>query len=236
MPVFRLPRENHFPPVEFTEPNGLLAVGGDLSVHRLLAAYRCGIFPWYSAGEPLLWWSPDPRMVLKPAWFHLPGSLKKTLRQGRFRLTLDHSFSEVIRACGEVRQEKGTWITGEMVAAYIRLHEIGFAHSAEAWSTDTDPSRLVGGVYGVAIGGCFFGESMFFKEADASKCAFAFLVETLRQKGFTLIDCQMHTAHLARFGAREISRRQFLAELKEGLMRPVPQESWGGVADPLSSK
>ncbi|MEO5369194.1 MAG: leucyl/phenylalanyl-tRNA--protein transferase [Magnetococcus sp. DMHC-1] len=227
MPIFRLPKEHYFPPVELAEPNGLLAIGGDLSLHRLITAYRYGIFPWYSEGEPLLWWSPDPRMVLKPEWFHLPKSLKKTLRQGRFRLTLDAAFPEVIQACGEVREEKGTWITREMVEAYVRLHAIGFAHSAEAWSLDPpSPPQLAGGVYGVAIGGCFFGESMFFRAADASKCAFAFLMETLQQKGFTLIDCQMHTPHLARFGAREIPRRNFLADLKKGLMQPILQESW----------
>ncbi|MBF0177541.1 MAG: leucyl/phenylalanyl-tRNA--protein transferase [Magnetococcales bacterium] len=230
MPVFRLPKENHFPPVELAEPNGLLAVGGDLSVHRLITAYRYGIFPWYAAGEPLLWWSPDPRMILKPAWFHLPKSLRKGLRQGRFLLTLDQAFPEVIQACGETRREKGTWITPEMAAAYIRLHAIGFAHSAEAWQQETTGTRLVGGVYGVTIGGCFFGESMFFREPDASKCAFAFLMATLKQKGFTLIDCQMHTPHLARFGAREVPRSQFLLDLKKALVQPIPQESWRGGA------
>ncbi|MBF0426142.1 MAG: leucyl/phenylalanyl-tRNA--protein transferase [Magnetococcales bacterium] len=218
MPVFRLPDEEPlFPPVELAEADGLLAVGGDLSPERLLAAYRLGIFPWYAEGQPLLWWSPDPRMVLKPEWFHLPRSLKKTLRQGRFHLTLDQAFPEVMRACGAVRAATGTWVTEAMIAAYIRLHEMGFAHSAEAWEPWEGSHRLVGGVYGVAIGRCFFGESMFFHVADASKCAFAFLVDILRAKGFTLIDCQMHTPHLARFGARTMPRRQFLAELTEGI-------------------
>ncbi|MBF0624392.1 MAG: leucyl/phenylalanyl-tRNA--protein transferase [Magnetococcales bacterium] len=234
MPVFRLPEEPLFPPVAFAEPNGLLAVGGDLTPRRLLAAYRNGIFPWYSPGEPLLWWSPHPRMVLKPEWLHIPRSLRKTLRQGRFHVTLDRAFPRVIAGCAAVRRETGTWITSEMEAAYGDLHRLGHAHSAEAWSV-TRPGMLVGGVYGVAIGGCFFGESMFHLEPEASKCAFAVLMEHLRQRGFSLVDCQMNTHHLARFGAREVPRTRFMADLDLALSVPIPPGPWAREVSPAPS-
>lgn len=204
-----------FPPLEraLREPNGLLCAGGDLSAQRLIAAYRNGIFPWYSPGEPILWWSPDPRMVLVPGEFRLSRSLRRTLRKGEREIRLDSDFAAVIRACASVRRpgQAGTWISAPMQAAYCRLHELGFAHSVETWLDD----RLVGGLYGVAIGRMFYGESMFSLTADASKIAFAHLVRFLETQGFGLIDCQMNTAHLASLGAREIARDEFIARLRE---------------------
>ncbi|MBF0309276.1 MAG: leucyl/phenylalanyl-tRNA--protein transferase [Magnetococcales bacterium] len=225
MPVFRLSPEPLFPPVELAEENGLLAVGGDLSVKRLLSAYSQGIFPWYSEGQPILWWSPDPRMVLVPAALHRPRSLEKFLRRSPFRITFDQAFDEVIHACATVRQQgEGTWITAEMAQAYIRLHRQGFAHSVEAWLPG-DPPQLAGGLYGVALGGVFFGESMFHRVSEASKAAFVTLADHLQTLGYRLIDCQMNTDHLARFGAREIPRPDFLRQLREALALPAPDWS-----------
>lgn len=201
-----------FPPLAraLREPNGLLAVGGDLSPERLLSAYRHGCFPWFQEGQPILWWSPDPRMVLFPNELHVSRSLRKTLRQERFTVTFDRNFAAVIRACAEPRAyADGTWITPAMQTSYQELHRRGIAHSVEVWEHD----RLVGGLYGLAIGRLFFGESMFSRATDASKIGFVTLVERLRDCGFTLIDCQMHTQHLASFGAREIPRSEFATHL-----------------------
>ena len=201
-----------FPPVEkaLRRPNGLLCAGGDLSAERLLEAYRHGIFPWFSAGEPILWWSPDPRMVLFPGEVNISRSLAKTLRLGHFEVRLDTSFAEVIHACAEPRSDEGgTWITPEMQQAYCNLHELGYAHSVEAW---TD-GKLAGGLYGMAIGRVFYGESMFSRTTDASKIALAHLASLLERRGFAVIDCQMTTAHLASLGAREIRRHEFLRGL-----------------------
>jgi leucyl/phenylalanyl-tRNA--protein transferase len=211
-----------FPPLAraLKYPNGLLAAGGDLSVERLVAAYRRGIFPWYSEDEPILWWSPDPRMVLFPPELKVSRSLAKLLRKNRFEVTADRGFGEVIDGCSEPRGEQsGTWITREMKDAYCRLHEAGFAHSVEAWLD----GRLAGGLYGVAIGRAFFGESMFARVTDASKVAFVALVRQLLGWQFGLIDCQMKTAHLASFGAREIPRAEFARRLT-GLVdyEPIP--------------
>ncbi|MEO5377239.1 MAG: leucyl/phenylalanyl-tRNA--protein transferase [Magnetococcus sp. DMHC-6] len=223
MPVFRLPKECLFPPPALAEPNGLLAVGGDLSSKRLLAAYAEGIFPWYSHDEPLLWWSPDPRMVLFPEELHISKSLRKLLNQKKFLITFDQDFAGVIGYCANLRATEGTWITPQMQKAYLRLHKKGHAHSVEAWSEEESGRRLVGGAYGVALGGCFFGESMFHLEANASKVAFVTLVNRLHTVGFTLIDCQMHTAHLAQFGAREIPRQDFLKHLIHAqAIPPIP--------------
>lgn len=192
------------------EPNGLLAVGGRLSPHCLLRAYRRGIFPWYSEEQPILWWSPDPRMVLFPDELRISRSLRKILRRGIYRVSVDRAFPEVIAACAAPRRdEPGTWITAEMEAAYCRLHRQGWAHSVEVWAGD----ELVGGLYGVAIGRIFFGESMFHRRSDASKVALVTLVERLRQWGYGLIDCQVATAHLASLGAREIPRARFVSLL-----------------------
>ena len=204
-----------FPPLEraLRDPSGLLCAGGDLTPQRLIAAYRNGIFPWYSPGEPILWWSPDPRMVLVPGEFRLSRSLRRTLRKGEWQVRLDSDFAAVIRACARInrRGQSGTWISPPMQAAYCRLHELGFAHSVETWLDD----RLVGGLYGLAIGKMFYGESMFSLTTDASKIALAHLVRFLEEQGFGLIDCQMNTAHLASLGAREIARDDFVARLRE---------------------
>lgn len=202
-----------FPPVEHAlrEPNGLLAIGGDLSLGRLLAAYRQGIFPWFSDGEPILWWSPDPRMVLFPDELKVARSLQKTIKNRPFELRLNTAFREVITACSSTLRpdQHGTWITQNIIDAYCRLHEAGYAISSEAWLD----GKLVGGCYGVKIGHMFYGESMFHHINDASKVAFVHLVEYLRNLQVGMIDCQMKTAHLARFGAREISRADFMQKL-----------------------
>ena len=212
----------HFPPLSqaLREPNGLLAAGNDLSLPRLLQAYRQGIFPWFSAGEPVLWWSPDPRMALFPAEFRLHRSLLKTLRGGGYEVRLDTAFSQVINACAQTPRpgQDGTWITDDIAAAYRALHDAGWAHSVETWMD----GELVGGLYGVAIGRMFYGESMFTRRRDASKIAFAHLARFLRAREFGLIDCQMNTAHLASLGAREISRAEFIARLENLTMAAKP--------------
>ncbi len=203
-----------FPPVAraLTQPNGLLAAGGDLSASRLLEAYRNGIFPWFSPGDPILWWSPDPRMVLLPSEFKLSASLRKTLKRGNFEVRSNHAFEQVVRACAAPRKgENGTWIVEEMVAAYCELHRLGHAHSVEVWME----GQLVGGLYGVAIGKMFYGESMFSRRTDGSKIAFAHMVRQLKRWGFGMIDCQMHTPHLASLGAREIPRAEFIVRLQD---------------------
>ena len=214
-----------FPPVEraLPEPNGLLAAGGDLSPARLLEAYRNGIFPWYSPGQPILWWSPDPRMVLFPAELRVSRSLAKTLRRGAYEVRADSAFEQVMRGCAAPRGgEAGTWITAEMIAAYTALHRLGHAHSVETWIE----GELAGGLYGVAIGRAFFGESMFTRVPDASKIALVGLVRELQRRGFGLIDCQMNTAHLARFGARELPRSDFLQRVKDLVHYPEPRGPW----------
>ena len=204
----------NFPPLELAlrEPNGLLCAGGDLTPQRLVQAYLNGIFPWYSPGEPILWWSPDPRMVLFPAEFRLSRSLRKTLRSRNYQIRLDTGFKAVIQACARTprRDQPGTWITPEIQAAYCKLHELGYAHSVETWVDGT----LVGGLYGIAIGKMFYGESMFAHATDASKIAIAHLVRFLEKKGFGMIDCQMNTPHLSSLGAREIPRRHFIDRLR----------------------
>ncbi len=208
-----------FPPLEtaLSEPNGLLAAGGDLRPERLLAAYRHGCFPWYQEGQPLLWWSPDPRTVLFPDELHVSRSLRKRMRHGDYRVTFDKAFAEVIQGCAGPRSyADGTWITTPMQDAYVRLHEMGVAHSVEVWQQ----GQLVGGLYGLAMGELFFGESMFSRATDASKVGFVTLVERLREWGFALIDCQMPTRHLESFGARSIPRAAFAEALAVHLDRP----------------
>lgn len=220
-----LDRHEPFPPVELAlqDPNGLLAAGGDLSTARLLDAYARGIFPWFSGDDPLLWWSPDPRMVLYVQELHLSRSLRRAIRSGSFRITMDAAFRDVMRGCAEPRPaQDGTWITPAMVEAYTRLASLGYAHSIEAWVGD----RLVGGLYGVAIGRMFFGESMFARQTDASKVAFASLVRQLERWGFELIDCQMATSHLASLGAREIPRDEFLAQVARLVRMPGVPSPW----------
>ncbi|HLE94682.1 MAG TPA: leucyl/phenylalanyl-tRNA--protein transferase [Sulfuricaulis sp.] len=214
-----------FPPVELASPEGLLAVGGDLRAERLLEAYRHGIFPWFNPGQPILWWSPDPRVVLFPAKLHVSHSLRKTLRQKRFEVTLDSAFRDVIQGCAHPRRKYpggGTWITPEMIEAYCVLHERGLAHSVETWRE----GKLVGGLYGVALGNAFFGESMFSQKADASKVAFAHLVRQLDDWGYDFIDCQLPSNHLFKLGAEEIRRRDFMSRLEAALQRPNRLGRW----------
>ncbi len=204
---------NEFPPLEeaLSDPNGLLAAGGDLDTERLLDAYRRGIFPWYSRGEPLLWWSPDPRTVLKPDELHISKSLRKTLRRGGFRITADQAFARVVHACqGPRRGNSETWITAEMAAAYTKLHALGYAHSVECWHDE----RLSGGLYGVAIGQVFFGESMFNRVRDSSKITLVYLAAALRRWNYRLIDCQVHNAHLESLGAYAMPRDVFQTKLR----------------------
>lgn len=220
-----LTNDDEFPPVQqaLTEPNGLLAAGDDLAPARLLAAYRRGIFPWYSDHQPVLWWSPDPRMVLLPGEFRMPRSLAKRLRRRDYQIRVDSAFAQVMRECAMPRSDDaGTWITEDMIAAYCELHRLGHAHCVETWID----GELAGGLYGVALGRAFYGESMFARVDDASKIAFAHLVRQLARWQFGMIDCQMNTAHLARFGAREISRAEFSRKLTELVNYPSPAAVW----------
>ena len=208
-----------FPPLEqaLEEPSGLLAAGGDLSPERLIAAYRRGIFPWYSPGQPVLWWSPDPRAVLFPEEFHCTRSLAKTLRNGGFSYSMDVDFAAVIDGCAAPRAASpGTWITSDMRAAYLELHRLEHAHSIEIWRD----GALVGGLYGVRLGGVFFGESMFSRERDASKAALAHLVAVCRRNSLAVIDCQLPSRHLTTLGSRTIPRSQFQALLREHARTP----------------
>lgn len=229
MPVTRVGARIGFPAPEQAEPDGLLAIGGDLEPRRLLTAYAQGIFPWYSEGLPILWHCPDPRTVLLPADLHVPRSLHRTLRRGTYRITLDSAFERVIRACAETPrpEQDSTWITADMISAYVRLHELGFAHSAEAWLD----GELVGGVYGVSLGACFFGESMFAVRPDASKAAFVRLVRQLEVWSFELVDCQVYTEHLERFGAVDWPRSHFLTRLAASLEQPTRRGPWSFDAD-----
>ncbi|HNQ56925.1 MAG: leucyl/phenylalanyl-tRNA--protein transferase [Rhodocyclaceae bacterium] len=219
--------EAPFPSVEsaLRRPNGLLCAGGDLSPQRLLDAYRHGIFPWFSEGEPILWWSPDPRMVLFPQEVKISRSLARTLRRGGYDVRLDTAFAQVIHECSLPRRDQdGTWITPQMQQAYIRLHELGHAHSVETWID----GKLAGGLYGVAIGRAFYGESMFTRRTDASKIALAHLARYLERRGFAVIDCQMKTAHLASLGAREIRRRELTRGLEAWTREGAGPGRWPG--------
>jgi leucyl/phenylalanyl-tRNA--protein transferase len=214
-----------FPPVEnaLKEPNGLLAVGGDLSPQRLLEAYSHGIFPWFNADEPILWWSPDPRMVLFPGELKISRSLRRTLNNGHYQIHTDRCFAQVMQACAAPRKgQTGTWIHPQMIAAYTALHEMGLAHSVETWID----GELAGGLYGVALGQVFFGESMFSRVPDASKIAFVHLVKQLQNWKFGLIDCQVRTSHLASLGAREISRMEFGQTLDTLITGLAPGGKW----------
>ncbi len=224
MPVFQLSDKLIFPPVELAEENGLLAIGGDLSPERLLLAYRNGIFPWYSEGEPILWWSPSPRLVIFPTELKISKRLARLIRQGTFSVTMDIAFSEVITACASTdsRQEKGTWITDDMIKAYCRLHDMGYAHSVECWLG----GKLAGGLYGISLGTVFFGESMFSKQPNSSKVALVHLIKKLQKWNFDLIDCQMKTEHLMQFGAREIPGNEFQNLLTKNAANSGQKGSW----------
>ena len=219
-----------FPDPELAGPEGLLAYGGDLRPERLLLAYAHGIFPWYTEGEPILWWSPDPRAVLPVDALHVGRTLRRSLRRRPYRITADRCFADVVAACARVprRGQRGTWITAAMQRAYTRLHALGHAHSVEVWQEDT----LVGGLYGVLVGRCFSGESMFSLRSDASKIALVHLVRHLARIGVPLVDCQVPTAHLASMGARCVPRRQFLAWLAAGMQDPIPPGRWTWTVPP----
>jgi leucyl/phenylalanyl-tRNA--protein transferase len=223
LPVYSLDQRLIFPPVEDAE-NGLLAVGGDLRPERLVLAYASGIFPWYEEGQPVLWHSPDPRMVLTTQTLRVPRSLRQVLRKRTYRVSLDLAFRRVVESCSTVPRpgQEGTWITEEMKGAYDELHRRGLAHSVEAWSGEA----LVGGLYGVSLGGAFFGESMFARAADASKVAFVTLAAQLARWKIDLIDCQVYTDHLARFGAAEWPRQRYLAALRRALRAPTRPGPW----------
>ncbi len=228
MPIYRLCEDIVFPPPELAADGGVLAVGGDLSPRRLVEAYRNGIFPWYSDDDPIIWWSPDPRYVLFPDELKVSRSMRQVMKRNSFTITFDRNFRGVIEACRSRRRrhEKGTWITDDMLEAYSELHELGLAHSVEAWKDD----QLAGGLYGVSLGGCFFGESMFAAVSNSSKAAFVTLVKELHSRGFTLIDCQVHTAHLESLGARAIPRAEFMRLLSESLKLPTLRGNWGALA------
>ena len=218
--------EAPFPDVEFAlrEPDGLLAIGGDLSPRRLIRAYRQGIFPWYSEDQPILWWSPDPRSVLYLHALKITRSLRKTLNQNIYSVTLNKAFQQVIKYCAAPRRSGGgTWLTAEMMEAYCHLHDLGYAHSVESWYQ----GELVGGLYGLSLGKVFFGESMFARRNDASKVAFVRLVEHLRQWNYEFIDCQVASAHLGSLGACAIPRREFIDSLNRYCDIPSPRETWG---------
>jgi leucyl/phenylalanyl-tRNA--protein transferase len=226
MPLFTLNAKADFPPAEWGGNEGMLAVGGDLSPRRLLRAYGRGIFPWYADGEPILWWSPDPRFVLFPAEIRVSRSSKKILNKKTFHFTFDRAFSEVIDGCAQPRlDQNGTWITGEMRQAYIKLHMLGYAHSLEAWHE----GRLAGGLYGLALGRCFFAESMFHFESNASKVALWALARISQKMEFKFIDCQFHAPHLAVWGARSIPRRQYMELLRTGLASGTLRGDWGEI-------
>lgn len=224
--LFRLDDNDYaFPSAELAEDNGLLAIGGDLAPLRLLTAYANGIFPWYSEDDPLMWWSLDPRLIIRPGEMRVSHSLRQTLRSGRFEVRIDCDFRSVMRHCADTPREgqKGTWIVDEMVEAYCELHKMGFAHSFETWQD----GQLVGGLYGVAIGKAFFGESMFHTVSNASKVAFYHLHQFLQRNGFGIIDCQQETSHLVSLGAYPIPRHEFLVELEELVIKPSLVGKWG---------
>ena len=231
MPVYLLPDDEIlFPPPDLATTEGILAVGGDLSTERLIKAYKNGIFPWFNPGEPILWWSPDPRFVLYPSELRISKSMRPYFNQQKFEVTFDQAFDQVIKACqvrtseaGRRRRAIGSWITDDMIQAYTALHEQGVGHSVEVW----EEGRLVGGLYGLAFGRIFFGESMFTRVSNASKFGFISLVQWLEEKGFALVDCQQETRHLASLGARSISRKDFLASLTMYLRtEAMPPGKW----------
>jgi len=223
MPVYLINKENYFPPVSKSDANGLLAVGGDLNPPRLLLAYKSGIFPWFSEGDPVLWWSPDPRCVLYPEKVKISRSMQNILNRGELEVRYDTAFSQVIRKCRNmVRNEEGTWITLDIIQAYETLHELGFAHSVEVYRE----GKLCGGLYGVSLGSAFFGESMFSEYPNASKVALIQLSKDMKKAGMKLIDCQLYTSHLASLGAVEIGRKIFIKQLEDCLTGGTFKGNW----------
>ena len=233
MPIFRLDQNIAFPAPHLAHPSGLLAVGGDLSEDRLLLAYSLGIFPWYEDGQPLLWHAPDPRMVLEPSRIHISRSMTKIMRRGDFEIRYDTDFAGVIRGCASASRpgQDGTWITDEMLEAYIRLHTLGYAHSAEAWVE----GELAGGLYGISLGGAFFGESMFARRSNASKVAFVSLMASLSSWGIDLVDCQVHTELLEAFGAEMWPRARFTEALKTCMAKETRRGPWSAGPSPKPS-
>ncbi len=234
MTVYSIGDQIVFPPADWARPDGLLAVGGDLSVPRLLTAYRLGIFPWFNEGDPILWWSPDPRMAMFPDEFYINRRFRRLLKKGDFSITMDAAFSEVVDQCAyqPTPSRESTWITLEMREAYQALFEAGYAHSVECWRG----GQLAGGLYGVAIGRCFFGESMFSAAPNGSKVALAYLTAHLRQWRFEIIDCQLPTHHLKRLGAREIPRSEYLKHLRRGTAIAGPASPWQVETSPLKQE
>ncbi len=233
MPVFELTEDyTNFPPAWLANPDGLLAIGGDLSVNRVLEAYKSGIFPWFNEDEVPLWWSPDPRFVLFPEKVKISKSMRQVLRRGKFRITFDRAFEEVMRSCASVVRpdQEGSWITEQMVATFTELHKMGFSHSVEVWNGE----ELVGGLYGGVIGKCFFGESMFARESNASKAGFIVLAQNLQRLGFEIIDCQVHTDHLESMGAEFISRDAFLDTVYRNQPFDIVSQSWDGLMEPTA--
>jgi len=224
MPIFQLADDLLFPPAELASPSGILAIGGDLSPERLILAYQKGIFPWYLEGEPIIWWSPDPRFVLFPEEIYVSRSMRQVFKKGTFTITYDLRFRDVVENCRQSRQDRGnSWITNDMLEAYCRLHDLGYAHSVEAWAGDV----LAGGLYGVSLGSCFFGESMFTRLSNASKAALITLVSVIRELSFTIVDCQVYTDHLLSLGARMIPRKEYLDLLAANVHLPMMRGKWG---------
>ncbi|MDA3891234.1 MAG: leucyl/phenylalanyl-tRNA--protein transferase [Salinivirgaceae bacterium] len=224
MPVYQLPKEALFPHPSEAVDDGLLAIGGDLAPERLVAAYASGIFPWYGDNDPILWWSPNPRLVLYPEKFKVSKSLKQTLKKQPFDIRIDFAFDEVIESCSKIprKGQDGTWITSEMIEAFKQMHKIGLAHSIETW----EGNKLVGGLYGLSLGNVFFGESMFHKRKDASKIAFYYLSQLCKKWCFAFIDCQVTNPHLLTLGAQEITRDNFLDELAMSMEKQTQQGIW----------
>ena len=227
MPIFELDEQQlYFPPAYLADESGILAIGGDLSPARLLLAYELGIFPWFNPSEPILWWSPDPRCVIYPEKIKVSKSMRQILRKGDLKITFDQNFLDVIYACKEIYRpgQLGTWISEEMIDAYLKLHQMGFVHSVEVWKDD----QLVGGLYGGNLGRCFFGESMFSKVSNASKLALIMLAKNLAEQNYVFIDCQVHTNHLESLGAEMIPRMRFLDDLKEHAIG-IDNRNWNNV-------
>lgn len=229
MSYYFLGDELYFPPATRASSEGIVAIGGDLSEERLLLAYQSGIFPWFSDGEPIIWWSPDPRFVLYPNHIKISKSMQQLFKKNAFEVTFDKDFEQVILNCKKIKREgqNGTWITNDMVDAYQSLHQKGYAHSVEVWQSGI----LVGGLYGLSLGDSFFGESMFAKVSNASKYGFISLVQKLDKKGFSMIDCQVHTDHLESLGAEYITRKTFLEHLQKSLKKDTLQGNWGSLLE-----
>ena len=231
MPVFLLGENSHFPPAELATAEGVVAVGGDLSPRRLIRAYAHGIFPWFSEEGPIIWWSPDPRLVLFPDEVHISKSMRQVINKNQFRVTLDQNFAQVVENCRRPRKgDEGTWITDEMAEAYCRLHHRGYAHSVEVWQGN----RLAGGLYGVSLGRCFFAESKYYSVSNASKFALIWLARMLKRLEFPIMDCQVSSDHVKSLGARDVSRDEFMEILIKAFRKPTLRGDWGRLIEGTS--